>query len=75
MYFHSTAIGYLEHNCRFLAPGRPGDTLKTTWAIVKRLDKPKRDGGIAVMRATCTNQHGDVVAEADGKMLVMNTTA
>lgn len=48
MYFHSTAIGYLEHNCRFLAPVRPGDTLKTTWTIVERLDKPKHDGGIAV---------------------------
>ena len=75
MYFHSTAIGYLEHNCRFLAPVRPGDTLKTTWTIVERLDKPKHDGGIAVMTATCTNQHGTIVAEADGKMLVMNTRA
>jgi len=27
---------------------RPGDTLKTTWTIVERLDKPKHDGGIAV---------------------------
>ena len=29
MYFHSTAIAYLEHTCRFKAPVRPGDTLET----------------------------------------------
>ena len=72
MYFHSTAIGYLEHNCRFLAPVKPGDTLKTVWTIVERQDKPRHDGGIAVMKATCANQDGTLVAEADGKMLVMN---
>jgi 3-hydroxybutyryl-CoA dehydratase len=72
MYFHGTAIGYLEHNCRFKAPVRPGDTLRSTWTITERLDKPKQDGGIVVMRARCENQHGDLVAEADGKMLVAN---
>lgn len=70
MYFHTTAIAYLEHNCRFLAPVRPGDTLRTTWKIVERLAKPKHGGGILVMQARCENQHGDLVAEANGKMLV-----
>ncbi len=70
MYFHGTAIAYLEHNCRFKAPVRPGDTLRTTWTITERLAKPKHGGGILVLRARCENQHGDVVAEADGKMLV-----
>ena len=70
MYFHGTAIAYLEHNCRFKAPVRPGDTLRTTWTIVERLDKPKHGGGILALRARCENQHGDTVAEADGKMLV-----
>lgn len=70
MYFHGTAIAYLEHNCRFKAPVRPGDTLRTTWTITERMEKPKHGGGILVMRARCENQHGDVVAEADGKMLV-----
>ena len=72
MYFHGTAVAYLEHNCRFTAPVRPGDTLKTTWTIVERLEKPHHGGGILVMRARCENQHGVVVAEADGKMLVAN---
>jgi len=72
VYFHTTAIAYLEHNCRFLAPVRPGDTLRTTWTILERLDKPKQEGGICVMQARCENQHGDVVAEAVGKILVAN---
>ena len=72
MYFHGTAIAYLEHNCRFTAPVRPGDTLKTTWTITERLDKPRQDGGIVLMKARCENQRGEVVAEADGKMLVSN---
>jgi 3-hydroxybutyryl-CoA dehydratase len=72
MYFHTTAIAYLEHNCRFKAPVRPGATLRTTWTIVERLEKPKHDGDILVMKARCENQHGDLVAEADGKMLVAN---
>ena len=70
MYFHGTAIAYLEHDCRFKAPVRPGDTLRTTWTIAERLDKPKHGGGIVVLRASCENQRGEVVAEADGKMLV-----
>ena len=72
MYFHGTAIAYLEHNCRFKAPVRPGDTLRTAWTIEERIEKPKQKGGIVAMRATCKNQRGEVVAEADGKMLVGN---
>ena len=30
MYFHGTAIAYLEQYARFEAPVRPGDTLATT---------------------------------------------
>lgn len=70
MYFSGTAIAYLEHACRFKAPVRPGDTLRTTWTIVERQEKPKHAGGMVVLRASCENQHGEVVAEADGRMLV-----
>ena len=72
MYFHGTAIAYLEHNCRFKAPVRAGDTLRTTWTIEAREEKPRHGGGIVSMRARCENQHGALVAEADGKMLVAN---
>ena len=70
MYFHSTAIAYLEQSCRFLAPVKPGDTLTTHWTITAKLDKPKHNGGIAVLAGTCGNQRGETVAQADGKILV-----
>lgn len=75
MYFHGTAIAYLEQNCRFTAAVHPGDTLTTTWTIEGRVAKPKQKGGIVAMRARCVNQRGEVVAEADGKMLVANRGA
>ncbi len=70
MYFAGTAIAYLEHNCRFLAPVRPGDTLTSRWRVVETLDKPKHAGGIVVLKAVCQNQENTVVAEAEGKILV-----
>ena len=72
MYFHTTAIAYLEHTCRFKEPVRPGDTLKTTWKIVDKLDKPKHAGGIVVLTGEARNQDGTLVAEAEGKILVAN---
>lgn len=72
MYFAGTAIGYLEHNCRFKAPVRAGDTLTSEWTITAKLDKPEHEGGIAVLKGVCRNQHDVVVAEAEGKMLVRN---
>jgi 3-hydroxybutyryl-CoA dehydratase len=72
MYFHSTAIAYLEHACRFKAPVRPGDTLKTAWKIVDKLDKPQHGGGIVVLTCACHNQEGTLVVEAEGKILVQS---
>lgn len=72
MIFAGTAIGYLEHNCRFLAPVRAGDTLATTWTVEAKMDKPKHDGGVVRLRAECVNQAGTVVAQATGTMLVKN---
>jgi acyl dehydratase len=74
MHFHGTAIAYLEQNCRFKAPVRPGDTVTTTWTVVDKLDKPKQDGGIVVLAGACRNQDGTLVAEAEGKMLVRART-
>lgn len=71
-YFAGTAIAYLEQACWFKAPVRAGDTLRTTWTITERIDKPQRGGGIVVMTAECHNQDKELVAEAHGKMLVGN---
>ena len=70
MYFHGTAIAYLEHAARFKAPVRAGDTLTTTWTITDRHDKPQHGGGVVVLSGICRNQEGTLVAEATGKMLV-----
>jgi len=72
MFFHTTAIAYVEHCCHFKAPVRPGDTLTTTWTITDRKDKPKHDGGLVILKGVCRNQEDTVVAEADGKILVKN---
>jgi acyl dehydratase len=70
MYFHGSAIAYLEHRARFLAPVRAGDTLTTKWTITDLLRKPKHGGGIVVLRGVATNQSATPVAEADAKILV-----
>ncbi|MDA1118646.1 MAG: MaoC/PaaZ C-terminal domain-containing protein, partial [Proteobacteria bacterium] len=74
-YFAGTALAYLEHHCRFKAPVRPGDTLNSEWTVTEKLDKPKHSGGIVVLRCNCRNQKGEVVVEADGKLLVASQPA
>ena len=69
MYFYGTAIAYLEHNARFKAPVRPGDTLRIEWTVTALVPKPKHGGGIVELVATATNQNGVAAVEADGKVL------
>jgi len=70
MYFSGTAIAYLEHACRFKAPVRPGDTIRTEWTVTQKLDKPKHRGGIFVLEGIAKNQKQEIVVEAQGKILV-----
>ena len=72
MRFHGTALAYLEHNTRFTAPVRAGDTLTTTWTVTELLPKPRQSGGIVVLTGVAQNQEGVTVAEALGKILVAN---
>ena len=71
-YFAGTGIAYLEHNCRFTSPVRPGDTLTTTWTIAEKTAKPKHGGGLVSLTGVCRNQNNEVVVEADAKLLVQN---
>lgn len=71
-YFAGTGIAYLEHNCRFRNPARPGDTLTTTWTIAGKAAKPKHGGGLVSLTGVCRNHHDEVVVEADAKLLVRN---
>jgi acyl dehydratase len=70
MRFYGTALAYLEHNARFTAPVRAGDTLSTVWTVVGRLPKPRQSGGIVVLDGIACNQDGVEVAVAQGKILV-----
>jgi 3-hydroxybutyryl-CoA dehydratase len=65
-----TALGYLEHNTRFLAPVRPGDALTIEWTVTEMVPKPRHGGGIVVAECEARNQNGELVATANGKMLV-----
>ncbi len=72
MAFAGTARGYLEHNARFLAPVRAGDTLTIAWRVTELIVKPHLDGGIVVAECEARNQDGVLVATAHGRMLVGN---
>ena len=65
-----TAIGYLEHNTRFLAPVRAGDTLRIAWTVVALTPKPARGGGIVTAECEARNQQDVLVATALGTMMV-----
>ncbi len=70
MIFHGTAIAYLEHATRFIAPVRVGDTLATTWRVTELVPKPRHQAGIVALAADARNQEGIVVAEGNGKVMV-----
>lgn len=73
MIFHGTALAYLEHSAKFLAPVRIGDTLTLHWTVSELIPKPKAGGGIVVADGRAVNQNGEVTAEAVGKLLVSST--
>jgi acyl dehydratase len=70
MYFYGTAVAYLEHNARFLAPVHPGDTLTILWTIDGLVPKPKHGAGIVELTGSATNQAGVVTTQATGKIMV-----
>ncbi len=70
MVYAGTALGYLEHNARFLAPVQIGDDLAITWTVVALEAKPRHGGGIVHCEGVALNQHGVTVCTTVGKMLV-----
>ena len=70
LYFAGTAIAYLEHNCKFTAPVRPGDTLRAVWQVIDKQNKPKFEGGVVELTCVCDNQNKFEVATANGKIMV-----
>ncbi len=72
MLFHGTAVAYLEHRCRFLAPVRAGDPLTAQWTLMRKEPKPRHNSGIVYFEGVCLNQEGIGVAEASASMLIQN---
>jgi acyl dehydratase len=70
MIFHGTAIAYLEHATRFIAPVHVGDTLTTAWTVAELVAKPAHAAGIVSLTASAHNQDGVLVAEGSGKVMV-----
>ena len=71
-FFAGTAIAYLEQSCSFKLPVYAGDTLLAKWRIANLIAKESIDGGVAELSGICTNSAGEIVAEAQGKVLVGN---
>lgn len=65
-----TAIAYLEHDARFLAPVQAGDTLSIEWTVTELTPKAHHHGGIVAATCEARNQRGVLVATARGRMLV-----
>ena len=65
-----TAIGYLQHDCRFLAPVFSGDTLHIVWSVAHCEAKPRHGGGIVTFEGVAHTHDGRQVATALGRMMV-----
>ncbi len=65
-----SAIAYLQHDARFLAPVCAGDTLSITWRVIELAPKPSHGGGVVTAECEARNQRDELVATAHGKMLV-----
>lgn len=65
-----TAIGYLQHDCRFLAPVFSGDTLHIVWTVAHCEPKPRHGGGIVTFEGVADTHDARRVATALGRMMV-----
>jgi acyl dehydratase len=62
-------------NARFLAPVRPGDTLRTEVEVIEKRDSDKPDRGIVVFRDHVYNQAGTEVFRNDKVALLRRRPA
>ncbi|WP_137176475.1 MaoC family dehydratase [Roseomonas sp. AR75] len=69
--YRDTMLGQLSiENGRFLAPVRPGDTIRTEVEVVSRRESKDATRGIVVFRDHVTNQDGVEVFSVDKATLV-----
>jgi 3-hydroxybutyryl-CoA dehydratase len=72
MLAYGTGMALLELNFNFMAPVKINDTLEVEIEVLAKTPSRKYadQGGIVHQRMTTRNQHGAVVADATGKILI-----
>jgi acyl dehydratase len=65
---HESMIAFLEQHSRFRAPAYVGDTMYPALEVSELI--PKRGRGVLKLRATITNQRGELVLEGEHVYLV-----
>jgi acyl dehydratase len=69
--FRYTMIGLLAvERGRFLAPVRPGDTVRTEVEVISRKETKNPDRGIVTFRDHLLNQHDEIVYQIDKIVLL-----
>lgn len=69
--FSESIIGLLElTDAKFLAPVRPGDTIRTEVEVVEKRETSKPDRGIVLFRDHVINQRGEEVFRNDKRALI-----
>ncbi len=67
-----TGIGDLEVSFKFHNPTCIGDTIYWTWKVTELIDKPKRNGGVAIFGVETLNQSGQLLMSGEAVILMSN---
>jgi 3-hydroxybutyryl-CoA dehydratase len=74
--FRTTVLALLGvDRGRFLAPVRPGDTIRTEVEVISRKETSDPSRGIVVFRDRVINQRGETVFEIDKTVLIQRKKA
>ena len=70
MVFHGTAIAYLEQDTKLHGAGARRRHALHVWTVTATIRSRSTAAASSRCAATAVNQHGEVVATAEGRMLV-----
>ena len=66
----TNASGMLDQQVRYVAPVVAGDTVRSSWTVAEKTEKPEIEGGIVRFSGVCENQDGTVVVEGETTLIV-----
>jgi len=69
-----TALGMLETSWRFVAPVRPGDTIRARLEVIEKRETRKPDRGIVIRRCELRNRHDELVCEGTLTTMIRRRT-